>query len=303
MKSFIIGAYHASKLILQNNAPTIMVTSGVVSMGVGAVIGARKTLELETVLEQRVNHLEQIENGRQDVMLTEYDDNAARRDRVKIYTRTAGDLTKLYFIPGTLFLAGAGLVFGGHHILMKRNATLAIALTTVQKAYDTYRARVVSAMGPEFDQRMVSGKVLVDVVNEQGEIVGQQETDLGDIDPYNRVFSQETSSEWYPDLGTNIGHISNIQTMCNQRLVLQGQLYLNDVYKALGLAQSDIGQVAGWKSKILPDGSKDIPIVDFGINTPHVRDEELFQDHAVYLDFNCQGFIVGGAVQKALEKA
>jgi len=108
---------------------------------------------------------------------------------------------------------------------------------------------------------------------------------------------------WEPDLGVNKMFVGQQQRFAQELLNRRGYLYLNEVYKALGFPESDIGQVVGWKVKKNPDGSKDFPVVDFGLDRPLPDDWKYSKEKAIFLDFNCQGLIVGGKIQKILELA
>lgn len=303
--SYLTRALGAVKLALQANAPTIMVTGGVVSMGVGAVVACNKTLYLESILKPHVEDLEKIQEG-ESLKLEGYSSDKARADRIKVYTRVGVDSVKLYAVPGTLFIAGAGLVFGGHRIMIKRNATLALAFTGLKKSFDAYRSRVVEQWGSEADQAMLGGFELREILDpETGEtkVVPMRDWDEASHDPYNRVFEQGASSQWKPDLGINKMFVAQQQRFAQELLNRRGYLWLSEVYTALGFEESDISRVVGWKVRKYPDGTKDIPFVDFGLDKPHPDDWKYNQDKAIYLDFNCQGLIVGGKIQKILEKA
>lgn len=305
MKLFITRTYNASKLLLKANAPTLLVAGGVTAMGVGAVLACKKTLEIEEVLEEHASKMEEIDKGL-ELDLDGYTEDNARRDKIRVYSRVTRDMTKLYAVPATFFLGGAGMVFGGHRIMLQRNATLAIAFTSVSKAFAEYRQRVVDTKGSEYDQGMLNGwKMKTERDPETGELheVGVTRDWDAEVDPYNKVFSKETSKAWTNDLGVNIMTISNQQRFANILLNQRNYLYLSEVYQSLGMEETDISRVVGWKVKRLPDGSRDIPFVDFGINKPHPDDWKHNYANEVYLDFNCQGLIIGGRVQKALEKA
>lgn len=299
--SYLTRAIGAAKLASKAHAPTIMVVTGVVSMGAAVVAASKKTLQAERTLEPHTEKLENIKHSHNNGILT---DQEAARKRGQVYGAASVDLTRLYFVPGVLFVGGAGLVFGGHHIMVKRNATLAIAFTSVQKAFDAYRAKVRSEYGEEVDRAMVAGKIVEQIDPNTGVLSEYIEPNWDNVDgdPYNRIFDQESSTQWIDDLGVNKLFLSNQQRMANIKLGLQGYLYLNEVYEALGFPQTDVGQVCGWKVKYLPDGSKDIPFVDFGIDTALPDDWKYNSKNAVYLDINCQGLIVGGRVQKELER-
>lgn len=303
--AFVTRAIGAAQLALKAHAPTIMVTGGVVAMGAGSVIACKKTLQIEEVLEKHTTDLERIEEGA-SLKLASYTPEIARNDRIKVYTRASWDLTKMYAVPGVIFIGGAALVFGGHRIMMKRNATLAIAFTALEQAFEKYRERVRADRGSEFDQGMMNGFVTKEIIDEEGNVktIATRDWD-GDPngDPYNRVFEQGASSQWVPDLGINKMFVASQERFAQQLLIQRGYLWLSEVYKALGFEENDISRVVGWKVKRLPDGSRDIPVVDFGLDKPHPDDWKYNKEHAIYLDFNCHGLIVGGKIQKILERS
>lgn len=302
---FVTRAVGAAKLALKAKAPTIMIVSGVVSMGAGTVIACKQTLKVEEVMEKHVPDLEKIEEGSR-LKLDSYGPPVAQGDRLKVYTRIAIDGTKLYAVPIALWVGGAGLVFGGHKIMLKRNSTLAIGLSTLKAAFDRYRGNVRDEFGNEADQAMLTGYNTREIIDpETGAVTTVNVRDWDDtgVDPYNRVFEQGASASWQNDLGVNKMFIAQQQRFAQQLLGQRGYLYLSDVYQALGFAESDISRVVGWKVKRLPDGSKDIPFVDFGLDRPMPDDWKYSQEKAIYLDFNCQGPIIGGKIQKILERA
>lgn len=304
--SYLTRAIGAAKLFAKANAPTIMVTGGVVAMGAGAIMGAKKTLYLEDALRPHVNTLDRIEEGEKNESLFSYDSSKARSDRFKVYGHVGLDVTKLYFVPIVFFVGGAGLVFGGHRIMLQRNATLALAFTGLKQSFDAYRARVVQEYGPEHDQAFMNGFKKIEITDpETGEVreVASRDWDSVGNDPYNRIFEQGASSEWENDLGVNLMFLRNQQKFAQALLNRQKYLYLSDIYKALGFPENDISRLVGWKVTKLPDGSDNIPFVDFGLDTPVPDDWKYSKENAVFLDFNCQGLIIGGKVQKILEQA
>lgn len=301
--SFITRAYGASKLLLKANAPTLMVVGGVVSMGAGTVLACKQTLKVEEVLAKHAPDLEKIKHG-ESLELASYGKEVAQGDRFRVYSRAGVDLTKLYAPSGILLIGGATLVFSGHRLLLQRNATLAIAFTSLANAFEAYRARVRDEFGEKADQAMLNGFNWVDVVDENGKTVGspEREWEGASGDPYNRVFEQGATPAWKPDLDVNRMFLHQQRKFAQQKLNHQGYLYLSDVYQALGFPEGDIARVVGWKVKTLPDGSRDIPFIDFGLDRPIPDDWKYNKEKAVYLDFNCQGLVVGGKLQKILER-
>jgi hypothetical protein len=182
---------------------------------------------------------------------------------------------------------------------------LALAFTGVQKAFAAYRQRVRDEFGPMVDQGMLTGHKQIEVIDDDGkvQVVNTRDWDAQSTDPYNRVFAQGETSQWIDDLAVNKLFIQNQQRMAQILLGQRGYLYLSEVYEALGFPETDISRVVGWKERRNPDGSKDIPVLDFGLDTPLPDDWKHSREKAIYLDFNCQGLIIGGKVQKALERA
>lgn len=297
----IVGAV---KLAAKAHAPTIMVVSGVTSMGASVILASKKTLQIEERLAPHVESLEKIQHGL-DLGLNGYNDKAAAKDRGIVYGRVAVDMTKLYAVPGVLFVGGACLVFGGHRIMLKRNATLALAFTGLKKSFDAYRQRVRDEFGPMVDQGMLTGHRQIEVIDDDGkvQVVNTRDWDGDQTDPYNRLFAEGETTQWINDLAVNKLFIQNQQRMAQILLGNRGYLYLSEVYEALGFPETDISRVVGWKAGFNPDGSKEIPVIDFGLDRPLPDDWKHSKEKAIYLDFNCQGLIIGGKVQKALEKA
>ncbi len=294
---FVSRAVGATKLLLKDHGPTLMVVGGVAAMGGAAVMVGKKSLQLNEVLEPHVTALEKAEG---------VVSNSAMEVHKKDVAKAAGfDVIKLYSVPTVLFVGGACLVFGGHRIMVRRNATLAIAFTGLQKAYDAYRANTRAEMGEEFDQAMLHGYKTKEIVNEDGSksFVNVRDWDEDSSDPYNRIFEQGATTEWVNDLGINKMTVANQQRFAQELLNRRGYLYLREVYHALGFPETPISHVVGWKVRRNPDGSKDFPVVDFGLDKPLESDWIYSNENAIYLDFNCQGLIVGGMVQKILEQA
>lgn len=289
--SKLTRAYGAAKLALHAKSPTLLIVGGVVAMAGAAVFACKKTLEVEQVLEPHQTELETFKN-----------DPSPGDEKSIVQLQMARDVAFHYAAPVGIFLLGAGMVFKGHSILQKRNAALAMAFTTLKKSFDNYRARVVSEQGHEADQRFLNGSKET-IVNNHGysQRVLSRDWDESLKDPYNRVFCQETSSKWQNDLGANKHFIACQQRFAQQILNRQGYLYLSEVYDSLGIARSDVSQVCGWKITTLPDGTRNVPVVDFGLDLPIPDDWKYNQERAVFLNFNCQGPIVGGKIQEAIE--
>lgn len=290
----ITRAYGALKLALDAKSPTLLVVGGVAAMGVSVVLACRQTIVCQDVVKPLVERIERVEPKNE----------AEQTEKKAIQIALIQTTVRCYAVPAVVFVSGAVMVFRGHHKLQQRNAALALAFTTIKKSFDAYRARVIQMQGHEADQTFMHGsKSISAMVDGKPTIVNTRDWETSKQDPYNRVFSQDNSNQWQNDLGCNKDFVHGQQRFAQQILNRQGYLYLSDVYRSLGFAESDISRVVGWKIAILPDGSRDVPVVDFGLDTMLPDDWKYNSKREIYLDFNCQGLIVGGKVQKMLEDA
>ena len=78
--------------------------------------------------------------------------------------------------------------------------------------------------------------------------------------------------------------------MANDRLNAKGFVFLNDVYKDLGLEQIPAGQAVGWYKNNKRGGDN---FVDFGIfeNPDRFNDFMAGREGSIWLDFNVDGVI------------
>lgn len=282
----------ALKLGLDAKKPEMLLVTGIVAMGAAVVVACRQTLKLEEKIAPLEEDLHKLEDAG--------DKKGADAVKSQMIVETA----KVYAPPALLFIGGAMFVVKGHQIMQDRQLRLALAYTATKKAFDAYRARVIEDQGHASDQYYMNGSKDVKVNNHGYPMTVQsRDWDESKKDPYNRVFSQDTSRNWENDLGMNKHFIACQQRFAQQKLNRDEYYYLNDAYEALGMAKSDIGQVVGWKVEYLPDGTRNVPVVDFGIDKPLPDDWKYNQRREVYLDFNCQGLIVGGKIRKMLEEA
>jgi hypothetical protein len=86
------------------------------------------------------------------------------------------------------------------------------------------------------------------------------------------------------------------QEYANQKLQIQGYLFLNDVYDSLGIERSQAGQVVGWYiDKNRHSAESGDCYVDFGMYDFDSEGGRRFINGnapGIFLDFNVDGVIV-----------
>ena len=137
---------------LVKNGPNIMrISGGVMAVG-GAVMACKATLHAEEVLDAHKERMAQIEAAR---ALSEengdlvYTDKMMKRDKTIAYLETAVGFGKLYGPAFAVGMGGIGLMQGAWCITENRRSTAVAALTSVDRLFSEYRARVEDVAGPE----------------------------------------------------------------------------------------------------------------------------------------------------------
>ena len=113
-----------------------------------------------------------------------------------------------------------------------------------------------------------------------------------DISEYARFFDESCSS-WNKSQFHNQMFLKQQQNYANDLLKAQGYLFLNDVYKMLGMDVAPYGQVVGWiYDEKNPVGDN---FVDFGLYDLNDEAKRLFingRERTILLDFNVDGNIL-----------
>ena len=284
---------------IKKHSPEILVVAGVVGTVTSAVMACKATTKAGDILEE---HHEQMESINEVVAMDrdDYTEEDHKKDTLIVYTQTAVKFVKLYgpsIILGTLSLA---CIVESHNILRKRNVALAAAYATVDKGFKEYRNRVVERFGKEIDHELkynIKAKEFETVtVDEKGkEKVEKEIVNVADPNLYSDYarFFDESCAGWSKDAEANFTFLKCQQNYANDKLKAQGYLFLNDVYKMLGIPATKAGQVVGWiYDEKNPIGDN---FVDFGILNVDVERVRAFvngYERNILLDFNVDGNIL-----------
>lgn len=117
-------------------------------------------------------------------------------------------------------------------------------------------------------------------------------SDFDDCSEYAKFYDCGCTG-WTKDPELNLMFLRKQQDFLNDRLKAEGYLFLNDVYDALGIQKTKIGQIAGWVyDEKNPVGDN---YIDFGIYDTHREANRRFVnglERTILLDFNCDGDIL-----------
>ena len=291
-------------------SPELFIGAGVVGLVGAAVVAVRRGVRWHTAAKAEVLHdLETIKKAEGSPQYT-------REDRVRDYAQVIGkgvwSFTQIYGPSVAVGAASVVSILAGTGILKGRLAAMTSAAATAQAALDRYRQRVREKLGEDADYEFayeVSSKkakikhedgskeslVTYHLVPSSGEWMAAS--------PYSRLWD-ENAMEWCANRDIQFLTLRSLENHFNRELDVRGVVFLNDVYKALGLPMSKDAALVGWiKDYEKPKMAKlaaelgRIPgdgVISFGVfenESPSARAYLSGDDDRVVLDFNVDGVI------------
>ena len=288
-------SFKKAQLTVRKHSPEILMVAGVIGTVAGAVMACKETLELEDVLDECKQ--EKMELEEQYAMCEEYSEDALKKDQVKLTIKQAVKIVKLYAPSVIMEVTSIGVIFASNDIMRKRNASMAAAYATLNSMYKRYRQNVIESYGEEVDKDMRFGvkHEKVTEIDEDGNkvkidarIVDLDNTALA-ISDYSRFFQMgckgfDASSGRY-----NLLYLKGIQAMFNNKLIADGYVMLNDVYRELGFDTIPEGWSIGWVyDEANPIGDN---YIDFGLYEARNKNQRAVNDWepVILMDFNVDG--------------
>ena len=271
-------------------SPEILMTVGVAGVVTAAVLACKATLKLEGVVAAAEVEAADVKDRHS---VNEFDtETEYTKTLAKVYLKRSVEVLKLYTPALSVGIVGISCLAGAHGIMSKRNVAMAAAVKAVESSFGEYRKRVVEEFGEEKDREIRFGKVenAESTVDAEGNVVENKMVTSVESG-LSRCFD-ETNDMWSNVPGQNQMTLNTQQSWLNDRLNARGYLFLNDVYKALGFADTPAGQVYGWLPRSHPDSQGGI--VDFGLMAVDNQQKRDFVDgyeNSVWLDFNPDGII------------
>ena len=288
-------SFKKAQLTVKKHSPEILMVAGVIGTVAGAVMACKETLELEDVLDECKQ--EKMDLEEQYAMCEEYSEDALKKDQVKLTIKQAAKIVKLYAPSVIMEVTSIGVIFASNDIMRKRNASMAAAYATLNSMYKRYRQNVIESYGEEVDKDMRFGvkHEKVTEIDEDGNkvkidarIVDLDNTALA-ISDYSRFFQAgckgfDASSGRY-----NLLYLKGIQAMFNNKLIADGYVMLNDVYRELGFDTIPEGWSIGWVyDETNPIGDN---YIDFGLYEARNKNQRAVNDWepVILMDFNVDG--------------
>lgn len=291
------------KLGVKKHSPEILISAGVVGVVISTVMACVSTGKAKKIVDAGKKQIADIHK----LEKTNPEEYAERKKKelTAVYFRTGFKLVKTYAPSVVLGVLSLTSIISSNNILRKRNMALAVAYTAVDNGFKRYRANVVERFGEDVDKELKYGikteKVTEETVDSETgkKIKVKKEIKVANLGPdgyseYARFFDK-TCKGWTNDVDYNLMTLKGWESFANDKLRVDGYLFLNDVYDLLGIPKSKAGQVVGWiyDKNNNTDGDN---YVSFGLVEAYMKnpDEDAFEQ-GIILDFNVDGYIMDKA--------
>lgn len=279
-------ALHQGIFALRQKSPEILTGAGVVAVVGSGFLLVRATIRAVPVIDALRADIDVIKNGA-TADGDDYDEKERQKDLFHAYRKHGLDLAKIYLPAVALGAAGIGSFVGAGHIQKKRTMSVIAAYKSIETMFEEYRERVREEYGDEKEEDVYRGVAERD--EEDPETGETRRIRTSDISGYARFFD-DGSRYWNKTPEFNLLFLRSKQNYFTDYLRARGTLFLNDVYRELGIPESQAGAVVGW---VLSPETDDF--VDFGIYDQDNERARAFvngDEAAIRLDFNVAGVII-----------
>ena len=284
-------------LRIKANSPELLIGVGIVGVVTATVMACKASTKFESVIDETKGQLDAMRTfAEKNGYSEEWTEKDHQKDTTIVYGKAAIKLMKLY--APALIVGGVsiGCILQSHRILNKRNAGLAAAYTALDKSFGDYRKRVVEKLGEEADKEFKYGlhkeKVEVTETNEKGKEKKVKKeydnvVDPSDISVYAKFYDSGCRG-WTKDPNANLIFLKSQQAVASDKLKARGYLFLDEVYKMLGIPVTPESRMVGWVYD--EEGETDSDnFVDFGIYDVNKGANRRFVnglEKTILLDFN-----------------
>ena len=248
------------------NAPEILLVAGTISF-IGTVVTAcRATIKAKEIMADAKKDLEIIDNT-----LKEYENDEERKDEYtevdcktdkrNVMIQTGWQMIKKYAIPALLATATLFCFYKSHGIMVRRNAALGAALTSVTAMYQEYRQRVRDKYGKEADFDLAHNAGQVTTWEDDGNGNTTEET-VKIVSGKNNLYTYyiNLNNPRFVDQGCNLDSFrtlaNGIADCFNEKLRARatdtklGTVVINEILPYLAIHTNDEeGMVCGWTSE------------------------------------------------------
>ena len=259
-------------LQVAKHAPEILTGLGIAGGIATVVLASRATLKLKENIAFGQQLRDSFVEKRNTETVEEYSQAQYAGEMIGAYLHIARGVVKTYAVSAGVGAASVSCVLGAIGIMRQRNAALTAAYNVLDAAHRSYRERVAKELGTEREQEIAfavenpeevtdadKAKLEKDDLEKLAKRL-QEKNDANRPSPYS-AFITNKNVHWTRDTDDMLFNLKVVQNNLNDKLRIQGHLFLNEAYDALGVPRTKAGQVVGW----VYDTSEGDQFVDFGL--------------------------------------
>ena len=169
---------------LKKASPTIMIVGAAIGGVTATVLACKATIKAQDIMTEHYAQVESIHTAKKQiedgtVQLSEgetYTEKDYKSDITTTYAQTGLKLAKVYAPAVTLGAVSLGCMFGSHHIMSKRNASLTAAYIALDKAFEEYKSRVSDRFGSRVQEELEHNIKAVELESKRTNEQGVEET-------------------------------------------------------------------------------------------------------------------------------
>ena len=295
-------------LALKKHSPEILTGLGLASLVSATVLACRSTLKSGDILDETKADLDDVKKAK--IVVAEALDSGEELDEEKkedyeaylkvgatkevagIYGKTVLKFAKLYAPTIILTAVGITSILCGHNIMRKRNLAITAAYAALDRSFNEYRKRVADKYGEDEERNIKHNikteSIKTEITDEKGKkkTVEKKVSTVNSPSIYARFFD-ESCYGWSKSPESNLLFLRGVEQEWNDKLAIRrdGIVFLNEIYKDLGIPMSQAGALVGWVYD-----PNEVHQIDFGIytdeNNERVRDFVNGYERSILLDFN-----------------
>lgn len=295
--SKLSGTFSKIGFILRKRSPEILLIGGVSGLVTSGILACRSSRKVDAIINTK-------NTKKKEILKLDTDEQKSLKELSKdekkelgiAYVRFTEDFAKLYALPIGLGVLSITSILVSHKIIKKRNLHLAATLAGVTQTFSEYRSRVAAKYGEEEELAIRYGKEKVSITDTVVDENGKEKKVKNKEEVFNPnslgIFAgyfDASCRNWQGLMEYDLNFLKMVEKQLTDRLVLHGHLFLNEVYDAIGMERTSIGQYAGWVYDENDDRSDNY--VDLGIDIgKYLHDERTAS--AIVIDPNCDGYIM-----------
>lgn len=311
-------AFNVARSWTVQHSPEILLTTSIAA-GVGATVtGCIATKKMEAINAKHNEILDVLHtgsainpsSGKMEYGMVDPESPETKREITKEYGRYWFEVAKTWAPCVGLTLLSGTCALGSFKIVNKRLIAAETAFTGIAKAFEQYRDNVIEDQGLEKDEYYATNGAL----KKKQELIAKgkykakelpvsedPEFKVKKIDDIFHYYFNADTVEWAfysPHPFYNMTRLCEMQTIFNNDLRTNGIVFLDDVYKHLGLDMKTLlseraqGRTYGWVlDRYTEDNMPNDQLVSFGVLENNDTQHRLFragQITDIILEFNCR---------------